>query len=454
MHRSPRRRSESLFSVPLAGAGVAAEAVAAADRAQREWVRQPFARRAETLRRIADALEREANAIAQRMACEVGKPVSMGEAEARRAAALVRVAAEQGESEPRRCGPDSISRRRPLGVVAAITPWNNPVAIPAGKIGPALLFGNAVVWKPAPAATNVSLQLMRIFRESGLPDGVVNLVAGGREATMAILEMPGVRAATLSGSSRAGFAVQELCAARRIPLQAELGGNNAAIVWEGADVRSAASLIAHGAFAFAGQRCTANRRVIVSQRLKNPLLDGLVEAAGQIRWQDPVRPESEAGPLISDEACERVEGLVARARGSASVIPCGETSTVAALREVGSYLPPVIVVEPDRASEIVQEETFGPVLVVQAASDFDQAIDLVNGVDQGLVAALFGGSARERARFLEEVEVGIVKLDRSTADADAAAPFGGWKGSGVGPPEHGASDREFFTREQAVYRSP
>jgi acyl-CoA reductase-like NAD-dependent aldehyde dehydrogenase/nicotinamidase-related amidase len=454
-HASPRWREELLFAVPSAVPAIAAEAAAAAGRAQREWARRPFAERAETLRRLAELLEREAILLARQMALEIGKPVSMGEAEVRRAGALLRTAAAQTESEPRRCGPDSISRRRPLGVVAAITPWNNPVAIPAGKIGPALLFGNAVVWKPAPTATNVSLQLMRIFRESGLPDGVVNLVAGGREAAAAVLASPDVSAATISGSSRSGFAAQEICAARRIPLQAELGGNNAAIVWEGADLRSAAGLIAHGAFEFAGQRCTANRRVIIGQQLKDRFLDDLVEAAGQIRWQDPVRPESEAGPLISDEACDRVAGVVARAStGPATVISCDKDSAVASLCELGSYHPPAVIVDPDPSSEIVQEETFGPVLVLQTATDFDHALELVNGVSQGLVAALIGGSSAQRERFLDEAAVGIVKLDRSTADADAAAPFGGWKSSGVGPPEHGAAAREFFTREQTVYHSP
>ncbi|HEX7253908.1 MAG TPA: aldehyde dehydrogenase family protein, partial [Thermoanaerobaculia bacterium] len=451
---SPRRREEILFAVPSAGPAIAADAAAAAGSAQRAWARRPFAERANAVERLAAALERDAINLAKQMALEIGKPVSMGEAEVRRAVALLRAAAALTESEPRRCGPESFSRRRPLGVVAAVTPWNNPVAIPAGKIGPALLFGNSLVWKPAPAATRISLHLMGLLREAGLPDGVVNLVAGGREAASAVLASPGISAATLSGSSRSGFAAQEICSGRRIPLQAELGGNNAAIVWEGSDLRSAAGLIARGAFEFAGQRCTANRRVIVGAERKDRLVEELVEAAGRIQWQDPVRPESEAGPLISDEACDRVAGVLRRASDhSAAVIACGHDA-FASLRELGSYHPPALVVDPDPSSEVVQEETFGPVLVVQTAADFDHALELVNGVPQGLVGALFGGSDEERARFLDDAAVGIVKLDQSTANADAAAPFGGWKSSGVGPPEHGAAAREFFTREQAVYHSP
>jgi acyl-CoA reductase-like NAD-dependent aldehyde dehydrogenase/nicotinamidase-related amidase len=453
-HRSPRRRDQLLFRVPLAGADLAAEAAAAARVAQRAWAKRPVGERAGILLQLADALERDAATLAQRMACEVGKPLAMGEAETRRAAALVRAAAAQSEPRSSSCGSDSVARRRPLGVVAAVTPWNNPVAIPVGKIAPALMFGNTIVWKPAPAATRIAVALMHMFAEIGLPDGVVNLVAGASATARAVLSASDVSAASLSGSSRAGFAAQEICASRRIPLQAELGGNNAAIVWEETDVAAAAALVADGAFAFAGQRCTANRRAIVSASLFDVFVDELTGATDRIRWGDPTRPDTAAGPLISDEACNRVAGVVARARtGSVRAFACGKDSAFESLRQEGAYHPPVIVAGPEPESEIVQEETFGPVLVVQAAKDFDRALELLNGVPQGLVASLFGGSSGQRARFLDEAETGIVKLDRSTADADALAPFGGWKASGVGPPEHGAAAREFFTREQAVYRS-
>jgi alpha-ketoglutaric semialdehyde dehydrogenase len=451
---SPRQRHQRLFAVPLAGAAVAADAAAAARRAQRSWAKYPIEERAGILGRLADALERDTVTLAQRMACEVGKPVGMGEAEVLRAAELVQATAAQTEPEARRCGPGSLARRRPVGVVAAVTPWNNPISIPIGKIAPALLYGNAVVWKPAPAATRIALALLRLLQEAGVPDGVVNLVAGGRATACAVLAAPDVSAASLSGSSRTGFAAQEICSGRRIPLQAELGGNNASIVWDGTDPASTARLVAHGAFAFAGQRCTANRRAIVSRRLCDRFLDELVGALRGIRWGDPSKPETEAGPLISEEACRRVAAIVSRASaGQARVQTYDDNSVFDSLREAGTYHPPVIVVGPDSGSEIVQEETFGPVLVVQPADDFDGALELLNGVPQGLVASLLGGSALERSRFLDEAEAGIVKIDRATSDADALAPFGGWKASGVGPPEHGAADREFFTREQAVYGS-
>ncbi len=219
----------------------------------------------------------------------LGKPVSLGEAEVRRTAELLRRAAALRLPEASAAGPDSSFRRVPLGVVAVVTPWNNPLAIPWGKIGPALALGNTVVWKPAPAATRLAERSLDAAREAGLPEGVVSLVPGDRRAAVAVMSDPGVDAVTVSGSSSAGWAAQEICARRRIPLQAELGGNNAAIVWEGADLPRAASLLAQGAFAFAGQRCTANRRAIVQSDLFDELVELLSAATATLPWGDPSR---------------------------------------------------------------------------------------------------------------------------------------------------------------------
>jgi acyl-CoA reductase-like NAD-dependent aldehyde dehydrogenase/nicotinamidase-related amidase len=451
-HASPRRHGALLLRVPIAGILQTAAAVTSARAAQRRWRLESAAARAATLERVAATLEASTEAIADRMARHIGKPIVLGAAEIRRAAALVRAAVSFGPQAERVCGPDSRSRRRPAGVIAAITPWNNPVAIPLGKIAPALFYGNAVVWKPAPAAAGVAAFVLELLAAAGVPDGVVNLVNGDRTTVRALLCSPQIDAASLSGSSSAGFAVQEICAAHRIPLQAELGGNNAAVVWDGADLASAALEVARGAFEFAGQRCTSNRRVIVRRELSGEFVDAVEKAARSLVWGDPVDSATQAGPLISEEKRSAVAEALERARADrASVRIAADPSLASALAREGAYHPPAIVTDANPRSEIVQEETFGPVLVVQAASDFPDALALANGVRQGLVASLFGGSPGEREEFLEEAAAGILKFDRSTSDADALAPFGGWKASGVGPPEHGIGAREFFTREQAVY---
>jgi acyl-CoA reductase-like NAD-dependent aldehyde dehydrogenase len=340
----------------------------------------------------------------------------------------------------------------PLGVVAVVTPWNNPVAIPLGKIAPAVSLGNAVVWKPAPAGMRVAIEVASLARQAGLPDGLLNLVAGDHRTAAAVMSDAGIDGVSLSGSSGAGWAAQEICSRRRVPLQAELGGNNAAIVWQGADLPRTAELLARGAFCFAGQRCTANRRVVADARLFDSLVEQLAGWTAALRWGDPLDPATEVGPLISEEARERVEAAVARASAHADriLVPHGERTAIPSV-ERGAYYPPTIVVGADRASEIVQEETFGPVLVLQRARDFEEALELCNGVRQGLVAALFSGPGAWRGQFRERARAGVLKWDAATADADALTPFGGWKESGLGPPERGPGDHEFYTRVQSLY---
>jgi alpha-ketoglutaric semialdehyde dehydrogenase len=258
---------------------------------------------------------------------------------------------------------------------------------------------------------------------------------------------PEVDAVTLTGSSLAGFSAQEVCARRRIPLQAELGGNNAAIVWPDADLEHAAREIAEGAFAQAGQRCTANRRVVVHVDCRDRLLELLQRETAALPWGDPRLRETKVGPLVSPEARDRLAGLVSRAGdGVELIVPHGRAPDAE-----GAWYPPTIARVDDPAHELVQHESFGPLLVVQTASGWDEAMALLDGVPQGLAAALFSSSSDLAERFLDEALAGILKLNRSTADAEVDVPFGGWKASGIGPPEHGGFDRDFYTRPQAVY---
>ena len=435
---------------PSEFARAAAGASSAARRVLGSWRAKPAAERARPLLALADRLVADAPAEARRIAAEIGKPVTQGEAEVRRAAELLRAAAGLSPGGSAKAGESSVSRRVPLGVVGIVTPWNNPIAIPWGKLGPALALGNTAVWKPSPLAFAAARRTLEAARASGLPDGVVTLVEGDRRAAAAVMSDPGVDAVSLTGSPAAGWAAQEICSRRRVPLQAELGGNNAAIVWQGADLPRAAALVAHGAFAFAGQRCTANRRAIVAAELFEPFLEHLVRSTAALAWGDPLDPGNEVGPLVSEEARERVAAAVDRAAAAGSRLVAPHAS---APRAPGAWFPPTLVLASGHEAEIVQEETFGPVLVLERAGSFDEALRLANGVRQGLAAALFAGPGAWRERFLAEAEAGILKWNVSTADADSLAPFGGWKASGLGPPEHGGGDVEFYSRLQAIYGS-
>jgi len=256
-------------------------------------------------------------------------------------------------------------------------------------------------------------------------------------------------AVTLSGALRTGRVAQEICGVRQTPLQAELGGNNASIVWRDADLPAAASSIAEGAFAFAGQRCTANRRAIVEMGVYDRFLDKLVAASARLTWGDPTNEQTQIGPLISSASCTRVASVIERAKKSSLIVmrPLEKSQTPPG----DAWLSPAIICCDDPTHEVVQEETFGPVLVVQRAKDWEEAIWLGNCVEQGLAAALFSGSTRLIEDFLRRAKAGILKINCSTADAAVDLPFGGWKASGIGPPEHGPANREFFTRMQAIY---
>lgn len=467
VHEAPDERGRIALRIPVADAPHVERAVAAAAHAGRRWRASDAAARLELAARLARLIANHREALAQRMAREIGKPIADARSETTFALALIDAAILRarrvlaaGDPDPAPAGAAPSAgigrgheRRRPLGTVAVVTPWNVPLAIPLGKLVPALLYGNAVVWKPAPAGSGVALDVLRLVHDSGFPPGVVSLLCGDHATAERLLSHPSIDAVTFTGSSVAGSCAQTICAARRVPLQAELGGNNAAIVWSDWDLDDAAIKVAIGAFGSAGQRCTANRRVVVDARCADALVRRLVAATDVLPWGDPLDDATRIGPLVSDAAAERVADAVERARGNGArvIVAPAHAALERRLAMRGAYLAPRIVLCDDPRDAVVQEETFGPVLVVQTARSFEEALARVNGVAQGLAAALFSSSSMHRSRFLDEARVGIVKIGSSTAGVGAEAPFGGWKASGVGPPEHGAGDPEFYTRAQAVY---
>ncbi len=429
-------------------------AVLAAASGIKSWSNMAIHTKSEMLERLALKLKLEAKSLAALMAQETGKPICFGEMEVLRTAEMLHAVIRSCE-----CLDDEILqsgvtlRRRPHGVVAIVTPWNNPVYIALGKIAPALQCGNAVVWKPSPHAEKLSRRLLQIIHACGFPPEVLQLVLGDRSAAAALMCDENIAAVSLTGSSLAGYAAQEICARRRIPLQAELGGNNAAIVWEDCDLRDATHKIAGGAFEMAGQRCTANRRVIVHEKIYDEFVSMLERRVAAIPCGDPLQPDTRVGPLVSAEHAARVAAIIERSikDGLRVIRVQSEHFTPISVGQREAWHPPVIVCCDDPANEIVQEETFGPVLVVQKATDWQQAMNLCNGVRQGLAASLFTISPEKQERFLVEARAGILKINRATADAEVGVPFGGWKASGIGPPEHGSFDRDFYLRPQTIY---
>lgn len=419
------------------------EAVARALRAWHgpEW---SWPERQRALLAWAGLMERDAEPLARRITDSVAKPITMALQEVRAAAALVRDAVRWcREWEHARRGPDGLSVTRPHGVVAVLTPWNNPVSIPVGRIAPGLAFGNAVVWKPSPAGRAPADHLRALAKEAGWPEGWLVCCAGGAEAGARLASHPDVAAVAFSGSLARGREVLAACAERLAPCQLEMGGNNAAVIAESADPGEAAEAVLAGAFSFAGQRCTANRRVVVLPGVKEKFLRALHE--GLVRWQpgDPRDPACRIGPVKDEEAARRMEELLARA------VAAGARVTRAPAGTGPAMVAPAVVEGAEADAEIVREETFGPVLVVEEAADFEAALARVDAVPQGLAAAVFTRDDAEWERFRRTVRAGVLRRNSATAGAVGDLPFGGWKASGWGPAEHAEADREFFTRRQA-----
>jgi acyl-CoA reductase-like NAD-dependent aldehyde dehydrogenase len=293
-----------------------------------------------------------------------------------------------------------------------------------------------------------------LMHQAGLCTDAVRLLPGDHSTAHALASHQDIDAVTLTGSLAAGYAIQEICARRMVPLQAELNGNNASIVWDDADLAGAAKHVAWGALGFAGQRCTANRRVIVHASRFELFLEELEAASERLVWGDPLDPATDIGPVINLAKRDETVALLSRARSDKyvhTIHMLHATRAQEAWVNRGAYAQPAIVCCDQPNHPLVQEETMSPVLVVQRAENFEHALALCNGTRYGLAAALFSNQRELQDQFLEEAHAGILKINTSTAGADVSMPFGGWKASGLGLPEHGEADRLFYTRMQSVY---
>ena len=447
----PRDQRRELQRVPLTPAAQVHDVAAALASAQPSLAAMPFDDRR---RRLADWLERmrrSRGALRDAIVRDVAKPVPDAEGEIAYGLALLDDVVKRLSDEEEEGGRAVLYR--PRGVIGLITPWNNPFAIALGKIAPALGYGNAVLWKPALPASRISALLGGSLAESGLGEWLC-LVTGDSGTGEAIVSDPHVAAISLTGSVPVGRRLIARSGVRRDPgaVQAELGGSNAVIVDESADLDAAAADLARAIFSFSGQRCTAVRRVLLVGEIAEAFVNRLVAAVESLNIGLPDDPGCDIGPLIDRASQTRLlRGVEAAVRDGGRLLRGGKRPP--AMQEHGCWMEPTLIEGLAPNHPLNREEWFGPVASVNRVPDFGHALDWHNDSDFGLLGALYSTDEAHIAQFVSGAEAGILSIGRARPPFAASGPFNGWKASGHGIAEHGRWNRDFYTRPQAVYRA-
>jgi aldehyde dehydrogenase (NAD+) len=450
--RSPQAPDDLIVSTAATDRDAVRDAAERAREAGRAWAAASAAERSEALLATADALSGAAAELADLIVREVGKTIVESRMEVERAVRILRFHAgaalmPDGETHPRippaPPGTIAMSRRRPRGVAGLITPWNFPVAIPLWKAAPALAYGNAVVVKPASPATATALRLGELL-EPHLPTDVFQIVPGGAETGEALIEASDV--ISFTGSTSVGQGVARAAAARGIPAQCEMGGLNSSIVLPDCDPEFAAKAISGSVMGYAGQKCTATRRVIAIGNA-DALADALVAAVEALPVGDPGDEATQVGPVIDDGTREQVVAAAASAGGR--VLTGGS-----AVDRDGYFVAPTLVADADPDAMLRHEEVFGPIATLIAADTPEQALAINAEVPYGLVTSIFTNDLGAALKLTDGVKEGLIRVNQPTTGVDFHAPFGGTGTSSYGPREQGLAAREHYTSTHTITIAP
>ncbi|MGH9469689.1 MAG: aldehyde dehydrogenase family protein [Terriglobia bacterium] len=434
------------------------QAVAAAQQAFREWRLTPAPKRGEILYRAAQILEARKEELARDMTREMGKVLTESRGDVQEAIDMTFYMAGEGRRQFGQTTPSELpskycmTERVPAGVCALVTPWNFPMAIPAWKCMPALICGNTVVLKPSPEAPLSSWNLVKILEESGVPPGVLNLVTGsGAEAGAALVRHGGVRAVSFTGSTAVGREVAKSCAETFKHVALEMGGKNAIIVMDDADLDLAADGALWGGFATSGQRCTAASRVVVHKKIYSEFAAKFVARARALRLGDGLNPGVQAGPLISERQLRRVEEHVGIGKDEGARLLCGGARVSGGEWGRGWFFAPTIFGDCHPAMRIAREEIFGPVVALIPCDNLDGAIEIANSVAYGLSAAIYTRDVNSAFRAMRDTEAGIFYVNASTIGAETHLPFGGVKQTGNGRREAAVAALDFYSEWKSIY---
>jgi acyl-CoA reductase-like NAD-dependent aldehyde dehydrogenase len=449
---------ESLGTFPRSTAEDVDRAVAAAKEAFDDWRLVPAPERGQILYRFANLLADEKDELAELMAREMGKVLAEAGGDVQEAIDMSLYMAGEGRRMFGHTTPSELrdkfnmSVRLPIGVVGAITPWNFPIAIPSWKLAPALVCGNTVVLKPAEDTPLLADRFVELLAEAGLPPGVVNVVHGfGEEAGEALVRHPDVPVITFTGSRETGVAVTKAAADELKHVHLELGGKNAIIVMDDADLDLAVDGIVWSAFGTSGQRCTAASRVIVHERVYDELQRKLVAAAEAMRLGPGWEEDTDLGPVINKAAIEKIHSYTEIGQDEgAKLLTGGEPATDGELAK-GFFYRPTVFADVDAQMRIAQEEIFGPTTALIPVRDFDEAVRAANSVRYGLSSSIFTRDVNRAFRAMRDLQSGITYVNAGTIGAEVHLPFGGTKDTGNGHREAGQAALDVFTEWKSIY---
>ena len=454
---NPADTRDVVAEVPLLDEAALGRAVEAAHAGLAEWSRRSPIERGVVLRRAAAILRQNVEPYADDLAREMGKTLPEARGEVARAAEFFEYYASlgrlpKGEILPdERASVDAYTVREPVGIVLAITPWNDPMVTPARKLAPALQAGNAVILKPSTLTPLSAAHLAEALTEAGLPPGALACVtAGGPATSRAFVESGRVQAVTFTGSTEVGLGLQRSAAGRNIRVETEMGGKNAAVILRDADLDLAIEAVVSGAFGQAGQRCTATSRLLVHEDLYAEVLERLVERTRALRIGAALDAQTQMGPLVELRHLEKVLGYVEIGRSEGARLALGGSRLMDGPLANGYFASPAIFADASEDMRIWQEEIFGPVLAVRRVRSVADAIAVVNRSAYGLSASVFTQDIAMAHAFASGVDVGNVGVNLPTSGWDVHEPFGGFKHSGSGEKEHGLEGLHFYTRTKTI----
>lgn len=457
-NRNPANWDEVIGTFPKSAEEDVNEAVAAAKAAWDEWRLTPAPKRGDILKKVGDLMVERKEELAREMTREMGKVLTETRGDVQEGIDTAYYAASEGRRLFSHTAPSELPNkfamaiRTPIGVAGIVTPWNFPMAIPTWKIFPALVCGNCVVFKPASDTPKTATSLVQILHDAGVPKGVVNIVHGGGGAVgMKIVEHPDVALISFTGSSGVGKTIAQSCGKTLKRVSLELGGKNAQIVMDDANLELALDGVLWGAFGTTGQRCTATSRLILHENIHDKFVDMLVKRTEKLRLGNGLEKGVEVGPCVNEGQLNTDHEYVEIGKAEGAKLMCGGERAMEGDLKKGWFYKPTIFTNVKAGMRIEQEEIFGPVLSVIKVKDLDEAIDVLNDTVYGLSSSLYTRNVNDSFRAIRDIKAGITYINAPTIGAEAHLPFGGVKETGNGHREGGWAVYDFFSELKTVY---